>query len=258
MKTPNSFWLCPLILLLVTASPLHSQVYVSNYYKGEIYVGPKNVLRLSPGIQTYYLEELQSAIDHLSEQVSLLEHLNTKMSKTKKEQRQANKLLSKQEVVINDFANLNALHSAWKNLDVSEYQEDTSYCHLAHLDTQQVDISTSVKKRVKNIEVIAVTSHGVTERWVKKKNTDYKSSNPDARFVWCLVPVTQIHFIDMDGQLLELTSVDTYHDFECKKNVKTIERPRNIKFQNEELVYMARSRGSKKIIPIATTFKCSR
>jgi len=174
-----------------------SQVFISEYFDGDIFVGPKNVMFINDQIKEHYVADLETEIGKLDKHLIVADSLKIAKKKNRAERKRYRALKKNVKLAQAEKTFLKDLLSQWKNCAFDPIDTDRIYC-IYDSNGEVIDqiVISPLQGSTYQICEFAESQLGpLTTVWEKvKSDKNCISSNPDDCMVWCLKEV-QFHLI---------------------------------------------------------------
>lgn len=259
MKILTKYIYLAVFTIYMVGQSLIGQVYISNSYDGEIFIGPDNVLSINSEVIDTYSAELSKAIGLLNDNLLEIEYLRGIEKKKRRDRKRLSQLLQQKEDFVTDIQNFNHLLKKWNDPNLANFSLENQYCYYDSDSLTNIIAEPEIIKDTIVIEFVDCDAMETGTRWIKKK-ADGKclSTNPDDCLIWCLVQVNNFEINDMTGNKLLLNDTEEYFQFKYSEMSDRIKRKSKLILQYDRNLYRFKSAVSRKIIPFSEIELCNK
>ena len=196
-----------IIFTLFSVVTARSQVYVSDYFNGDILVGPDNVMYIDENIKDHYITRLGIDIKVVKDHLSLIDSLQNSTKKKWKHKKQLEKLIYKDVDIERELGALQQLLFEWEEFKVMPIDPQVDYCYF---DTEDLESRKVTISPIKGIyEFIDCETSPSGTKWIKKKvDPSCLDEDPNVCLVWCLVETGGHEILDFTNRKLSISTTD--------------------------------------------------
>lgn len=245
------------LLLSLTTS---AQVFISEYYEGEVFVGPENVMSINEQIKNAYIEDLSKIVGEFQSQIEEIERLSNAKKKSKEDRSRLKELKRFSKDIAHDQEYFEALLEVWKDYEVIEFQEGEDYCFFNSTDGsfREVSVEKSTTQKMMVYEYMPMIEMPNGMKWtLKDRDENCLSKDPKECRTWLLSERISPGFIDVTNKQMPLDTItDQYFDFRIAGQNSLLIRSIEYEFATEESLFQFYNLSKTDRIPSSWIVKC--
>ena len=249
-----------LVFIIGNSFSTMSQIYISDYFDGDIFVGPENVMFVNGQIKEYYVADFKYEINNMKSKLSLIDSLDNIQNISREDKRKLKTLKIEKPRLESEIVFLEHLLLKWEEIEIIEIDVEKKYCLFDTVNkiNKRVEVSLSEMKSYSICEFIESEFKLPTTKWEKKKaNENCLSANPDDCLVWYLVEVGGHEIYDFAGKVLNFELENpTYFNFEFNSNASKFYRFVELESNYSEEIYTISEQGTNIKVPYSKINLC--